>query len=675
MNRRILAGLIICIAFMFGAGESVDDGRLISDIGTVQAAEIIDSGECGESAFWSVDDSWTLTVSGNGKMIFDIAEIPWSGYSALIERVVIEDGIENINNYAFYNFKKLSEVSLPDSVEDIGYGAFEKCVSLKEIEIPEEVKIIKDHTFSFCKCLTSVKLPEHLEMIGMKSFYDCNSLNSIKLPDKIRIIGSQAFYFSENLENIDLPDSIENIGKDAFGRTKWLSESVDENRMLIINNLLADGSLCSGDVVIPENIEEISPYAFASSYWIKSLIIPETINRIPYNILGDIQDVIIYGKKGSEAEKYAKAADLLFFEDSFFNLSDIGSDDISDDFKYQDDRSDRIIDSGSCGENVFWKIDGNMTLTVYGNGKMEDYNEILILNDYSVGFSYCDSPSDAPWYMYHEFIRKLIIEDGVENVGKMSFYNFSSLSEANISDSVKIINNNAFLYCCCLQSVRLSKNLTEINRKAFEKCIYLKSISIPDGVKKLDYDVFSNCKKLKKIDIPESITSIAMGVFDNTIWLDEKRKESPLVIVNGILIDGKTCSGDVVIPDDVHSIAQSAFLGNYDIISVKIPYTVENIGIQIFSSDTAVIIYGIKGSEAEKYAKWNKMIFAEYEFLRGDFDKDGVLSCYDINCLINLILSYDDERIEKYKIVCDLNNDDSVDIADLVCLTNILIGK
>ena len=69
---------------------------------------------------------------------------------------------------------------------------------------------------------------------------------------------------------------------------------------------------------------------------------------------------------------------------------------------------------------------------------------------------------------------------------------------------------------------------------------------------------------------------IPKSAFYGTPWLENKRKESPFVIVNGILIDAYQCSGDVVIPDGVKTIGIDAFWST-TVTSVTIPDSVTEI--------------------------------------------------------------------------------------------------
>jgi len=115
----------------------------------------------------------------------------------------------------------------------------------------------------------------------------------------------------------------------------------------------------------------------------------------------------------------------------------------------------------------------------------------------------------------------------------------------------------------------------------------VKSIEIPSEieglpVKEIGYIAFQNCKYLEDISIPQSVEFIAGRSFADTPWLKTKQKENPLVIINDILIDATTASGDVVIPDNVKAIGKWAFCGCLNLESVTIPDSVESIDFGAF---------------------------------------------------------------------------------------------
>ncbi|HCC50933.1 MAG TPA: hypothetical protein DEQ30_01850 [Porphyromonadaceae bacterium] len=231
------------------------------------------SGQIGNIS-WNITDS-VLTISGTGDMPnFNINQQPWYSYRYNIMRVVIENSVTNIGNYAFYNYLNISSIELPHSVTNIGdgafygcsgiidiempnsiinigRGAFHSCSKLANITIPNSVTNIEDIAFVGCTSLTSVEIPDSVIHIGAGAFGSCSNLKRIKLPNNITNIEINTFYYCTSLIKIEIPSSVTSIGDGTFTNTTNLKYvDVYWNEPISINSPVFQNSNLSNAILI-----------------------------------------------------------------------------------------------------------------------------------------------------------------------------------------------------------------------------------------------------------------------------------------------------------------------------------------------------------------------------------------------------------------------------------------
>ena len=249
------------------------------------AAEVVDSGSCGDDVTYTLYDDGLLTISGTGKMKDHVYNgykytVPWYRSRESVNSVVIADGVTGIGDYTFVGCSGLTSVSIPDSVTGIGDGAFQNCTSLTGITIPDSVTGIGEWTFYGCSNLTDITIPEGVASIERYTFARCTSLAGITIPDSVTSIGERAFEVCTSLTGITIPDSVASIGEWAFSGCAGLTGVTIPNGVAGIGRatFLDCSSLIS--VTIPNSVTSIGYAAFRRCTSLTGVTIPNSVTSI-----------------------------------------------------------------------------------------------------------------------------------------------------------------------------------------------------------------------------------------------------------------------------------------------------------------------------------------------------------------------------------------------------------
>lgn len=169
------------------AYKAADQWKDFTNIQAISGTEpcITASGTCGaegDNLTWELSCDGVLTISGTGEMkdfcgtgcgeywmparekkvgvigMCMCLTIPWNSYSTSIKKIIIEEGVTSISDYAFMDCTALTEVALiPNSITSIGYAAFSYCSSMEEITFANTLPpTIEDDCFFKCSCSFNV---------------------------------------------------------------------------------------------------------------------------------------------------------------------------------------------------------------------------------------------------------------------------------------------------------------------------------------------------------------------------------------------------------------------------------------------------------------------------------------------------------------------------------------
>ena len=337
--------------------------------GVVMIPEDLSLTEIGSFAF----SNFEYVAKSAEELAFDDAETSKQWYigDSTITKVVIPEGVEKINSYAFANLTALEEIVLPSTLQAIEYGAFYGCTSLQKITFSGEnnLQIINQNAFENCDlqgtldlsaaCMISpyafagntdlegVITSDSLLSIGQYAFAGCKSLKDVTITAAKVKYGAYAFtdcealesfyvnaavlpegmfYECKNLEHVTIGPDVNNIGEFAFRDTSVQFFEIEEgNKAYMVQTasvirsadgetLVAVGPVESGAFTATNmggaKITAIADGAFSHNTKITSVVLPEVTS------LGDYAFGSSEGITSVELGTLTKIGEYAFFETS-----------------------------------------------------------------------------------------------------------------------------------------------------------------------------------------------------------------------------------------------------------------------------------------------------------------------------------------------------------------------
>ena len=228
-----------------------------------------------------------------------------------ISVVVLEDGVEEIEEDAFAYCGYMSMLYIPATLKTIGdcfVGTTIGNLHITSIEAWNKVKFlsvnsipnggnlyigdsliknltinddIKEYCFSDFDSIETVEIKEGVTKIGNGAFTGCKNLTTVKLPNTLKEIKNFAFFGCEKLSNINIPESVvfteDNMG--TFSRSGVKTLSIPGTAKMIPSRFCAECTNLTG-VQIGEGIDYIGRDAFRGCSSLDSIYIPKSVKTI-----------------------------------------------------------------------------------------------------------------------------------------------------------------------------------------------------------------------------------------------------------------------------------------------------------------------------------------------------------------------------------------------------------
>lgn len=294
----------------------LDMDAILSSFGTAAT-----SGDFGENncLHWEVStgvlSGKTLTISGTGAMPdFDFPNgnlAPWWNYEALgmltsfgnfklegeLKKVVIQDGVTNVSNYALFFLPAATQITLPESVTSIGRYGIALCSKLNGISLPKAVTAIGDFGLAG-NSFTAVSLPDGLQTLGRGAFDACASLSGMTLPAAITAVPDKCFNDCTKLLTVDYKGEVTAIGERAFEGCKSLTKAPIPATVTELGVSAFNGCVALTDVTLPGSVTAVPDACFQDCTALADMKLPGTVTSVGHNAFTGctaLKDVRCYG--------------------------------------------------------------------------------------------------------------------------------------------------------------------------------------------------------------------------------------------------------------------------------------------------------------------------------------------------------------------------------------------
>ncbi len=252
------------------------------------------------------------------------------------------------------------------------------------------------------------------------------------------------------------------------------------------------------------------------------------------------------------------------------------------------------VTNGFCGdsagnvESLMWSIE-NDTLTIEKNKLSGDNSYFYEMESYSP-----DKP--APWAQADCLFSKVVVGEGVKDIGERAFYGLG-IDSAILSSTVDTISHYAFSQSE-ISEIDFPDKMTNIYDSAFEGCKNLISVSLPEISAQESKATFKDCTSLKKVEFHETNPEKTIYVFSQ-------------------MFEGCTALTDVLFPEGDADILVNyeAFKNCTGLKKIQFPDTDVNLYIRVFSGCTDLdIVFKGDAPEVERVGDYDEDYLSKQSF-------------------------------------------------------------
>ena len=536
----------------------------------------------------------TYTTAGNYIIkIYGATKITRKSYSPnnYITEVRMSNSIIELGDYTFDASSNLKRILFSKNIETMGYENFSACTSLESICLPINLQGFKhknNNSYSYgcnffdCTSLKQIILPKKLKELCRLMFYGCTSISNILLSDDLREIQERSICYKNNY-NIHTNLNLNYTIKDNM---RFLPSFND-----LYFALIDCTEKISGEIVIPDGVVVVAPYAFYSrdqyniqpNNTITKITLPESVKGISEYFCSNensLTEVIMPSSMDVIGECAFQNCSSLFTTIPK-GLKKVGSSAFKGTLVKEANFTEGLKE---LGNNVFSGCTDLESISVPSTVIYEEENH--------------DSNSDYLCDGCTSLKKAELLGMGTNdyNYGyyEHAFRNCTSLTEVTLSDSFRLIDRGMFEGCSALPNMKFLENikLREIAEEAFKGCSSLTELIIPNTVYSIGSGAFANCDGLTKFHLSNNIRISDNPIYGCNNITELTTDNSDYKVINGALVNTyynnnilKIATNNTTeIPSDgsILRIGGDAFRGLTGLTSISIPANIISIEMDAF---------------------------------------------------------------------------------------------
>lgn len=274
-------------------------------------------------------------------------------------------------------------------------------------------------------------------------------------------------------------------------------------------------------IIIPSSVKAIRKEAFACSYLVNEISLPEGLTTIEGQAFGfnSMTNIHLPDSITTMSEEVFTNCSKLTNINYPLNLREIipyyeGNTVVRSPFTLLSSFS-IIIPEGvtALPDHIF---DGSVVASVSLPNTLISIGDAAFKNSQITTINIPDSVTEIGESAFEacDKLGDAVLPRGLKTISEKAFY-ASNIKSIVIPSEVVSIGESAFQFCDELESIALPKSLETIGDNAFDYCIKLENFRIPENVKSIGDSALARLNEIKVLYFPQSLESLGNYAFSN----------------------------------------------------------------------------------------------------------------------------------------------------------------